>query len=232
MHRSFFLAALGSAACVPTMPSAFVESTEVLDSGRVDLTVAGGAGAVAACCDKASAAAGFGGGEVRARIGVGGRQEVGVTAFGGAGSNPADGVMGGKLAYKIAPVPWLAIVANAGAYDFLGSQVGGGISHTAVFGADLAAILAANLDARGTQLYGGARGSFVIPILSGATGSTEALTVPIGLTYQASEVARLYVEGGLIFSGAQFNDEADPTFSGSGTQLGGYGALGVRFALR
>jgi hypothetical protein len=214
------------------MPSQFAESTETLEPGKVGVTVAGGAGAIAACCKANNGSpVGFGGGEARLRVGVGGKQEVGVSAFGGVGSNnPVDGALGGKLAYKIAPVPWLAVVANAGAYDFMGGGTGG-ISHTAVFGGDLAAILAAKLDSQGNAIYSGARGSFVIPVLDGAHGATETVTVPVGIMLATSERVRVFLEGGLLLGFSQFTDEKDPTSSGDTTTLGGFGTAAIQFIL-
>lgn len=213
------------------MPSQFSESTEVLAPGKIGFTLAGGGSAIAGCCTSNNGSAvGFGGGEARLRVGIGGQQELGVSAFGGVGSNsPVDGAVGGKIAYKLAPVRWFAIVANAGAYDFIGG--GTSLSHTATFGGDIAGILAATLDSKGDQIYSGARLSFAIPVLTNAQSATGSLTVPVGVMLVTSERVRVFLEGGLVGSVATYST-TDGMYSGNATTLGGYGTLGVQFILR
>ncbi len=217
------------------MPTQLAESTEVLDWSKVGVTVAGGGGAVAECCNNSSnnSPGGFGGGEVRVRVGMGHGQEIGVSAFGGAGSsNPINGAFGGKLAYKIAPLPWLAFVANGGAYDYIGWS--NNVSNTAVFGGDLAAIVAGYVDSRGTQIYGGVRGAFAVPVFTGAHGASESLTVPIGVMLKLSDLVRVFFEGGFVASWGQYRSESPPpdNYSADLTLLGGYGTAAVQFVFR
>ena len=224
---------LATSGCVPTMPSQLAEGTEVLAPREVGLTLAGGGGVVGPCCGTSGKATGFGGAEGRLRVGVGAKQEIGVSAFGGVGGdNASSGAIGGKLAYKIAPAPWLAFIANAGSYDYITG--GTGTTHTAVFGGDLAAIVAPYTDSRGTQVYTGARGSFVIPVWSGSHGASEALTVPLGVMLKTGELVRVFLEGGFLAGFGQFRSESPPpdNYSGDVTLVGGYGTAAVQFILR
>jgi len=172
------------------------------------------------------------GGEARLRFGIDGRQEIGVSGFGGgsSGSNSSvDYFVGGKLSYKVAVVRWLAIIAGAGALD---------VSSTAVFGGDLAVVIAPYTDSRGTQLYTGVRGSFGIPVLTqacslcgAAYGSGEGITAPLGVALHTSDNVRVFLEGGMLVG---FNQLHDPQGIGSGdaTTLGGYATVAVQLIIR
>src|SRR5260221_9781710 len=97
----------------PTPPPHLAEGTEVLDPGRVSINVGGGATSFETqCCGAKTAnevAVGF---EGRLRTGLRYNQEVGLSAMLGGGTNVGGGDPpfggGGKLSYKIAPLPWLA----------------------------------------------------------------------------------------------------------------------------
>jgi hypothetical protein len=217
-----------SIGCYSTLPSHFAESTDVLDPGSVGLTVAGGiAGLAEGCCKATATGRLVGGGDVRARIGVGARQEVGASLFAGVGDGSAVPYeLGGEASYKVAPVSWLALVAGGGAMAVVDP------STTAVLGGDLAAIVAPYTDPHGTQIYTGARGSIAAPILKGAHGATEAMTLPLGAAIGTRQPFRYFVEVGAVVAWSQYHDEKDPSISGNGTTLGGYGAAAVAFVLR
>ncbi len=196
----------------------------MLPPHAIGLTLGGGGGIVG--CNQCNAIYAMGG-EARLRAGIGNHQEIGVTAFGGAeGSSSSSSqtssswgyVFGGSISYKVAPAPWLAFVASGGALDQ---------QETAIFGGDLAAIVAPYTDSRGTQLYTGARGSFAIPVLNGAHGATEALTVPLGLSLRSGGDVHVFLEGGLVVGFNQFTDETNPTVTGDATLVGGYASIGV-----
>ena len=225
-RRLVCVAALGltSSACYSTMPPHLAEGTEVLRPGQVNLNVAGGAGygeRVAGGSNDAQFGAGF---EVRSRVGLGAKQEFGVSVMGGMGTSVGGGdppfALGGKLSYKVAPLPWLAFVASGGAMDYA-------VSATAVIGGDLAVIVAPYTAANGNQLYIAAKGSFIVPVLKNATGIDEAIIVPIGLSFRASERVRFYVEAGPI---AGFYQQSNTTTSI--TAVGGYSVVALTFLLR
>ena len=225
-RRLVCVAALGltSSACYSTMPPHLAEGTEVLRPGQVNLNVAGGAGygeRVAGESNDAQFGAGFEGAVPR-----GPRRKAGArrkrhgwmgTSVGG-GDPPF--ALGGKLSYKVAPLPWLAFVASGGAMDYA-------VSATAVIGGDLAVIVAPYTAANGNQLYIAAKGSFIVPVLKNATGIDEAIIVPIGLSFRASERVRFYVEAGPI---AGFYQQSNTTTSI--TAVGGYSVVALTFLLR
>lgn len=226
MERLLIPFVVSTVACVPSMPSALLETTEVLDANRVAITVGGGGAGIA---NTSGGATGFAAGEVRLRVGVGGKQELGLDVFGGAGDSPTAGAAGGRFAYKIGPAPWLAFVATGGAYDLITQGSAGGTTHTAVFGGDLAAIVAPPAPPDQIRVYGGLRGSFAIPVFDGSTSATEALTIPVGVSLPLSESVRFAVEGGFVAAWAEYSA---PTLSANITDVGGYGAVGLRFALQ
>jgi hypothetical protein len=215
---------IASTGCYSTMPPHLGEGTEVLGPGQVNLNVAGGAGygeRVAGGPNDAQFGAGF---EVRSRVGLGAKQELGVSVMGGMGTALGGGdppfALGGKLSYKVAPLPWLAFVASGGAMDYA-------VSATAVIGGDLAVIVAPYTAPNGNQFYIGAKGSFVVPVLKNATGVDEAIIVPIGLSFRASERVRFFVEAGPI---AGFYQQSNATSSITG--IGGYSIVALTFLLR
>jgi hypothetical protein len=209
------------------MPLPLAESTHVLAPGKISLTVAaGGAPIAASCCGSTTTVVEAVGTEVRARIGVGLKQEVGVSVFGGAGTAVGHGdipfAIGGKLSYKIAPLPWLAIVAGGGILDNGSASVAEGAG-------DLAVIVAPYTARNGSQFYVAARGSFAIPVLEGATDVNEALAFPIGFAWQTSKRVRLFVEAGPLFGFAQLSTSDAPGSGQSTSAIGGYGTLAVAF---
>jgi hypothetical protein len=223
--------ALATTGCAATMPAPIAEGTEVLKPHAVGLTLAAaGAGFAGTCGAKATCLSQFGfGGEARVRLGLGGHQEIGASGFGAfvvqqgdtsslAGQAQTRFVGGGELSYKIAPVPWLAIVAGAGALDENGTPVVGG---------DLAVLVAPYTGGQGAQLYTGARGSFGIPIFSGGTATAEGLVVPVGFSFKSGSDVRVFFEGGLAVGFDQYKSTADPKTNQDATYLGGYGAAGV-----
>jgi hypothetical protein len=204
------------------------ESTEVLRRGQIGLTGAGGLGAMATDVGKnTSSGEVAGAGEVRVRVGIGGRQEVGLTGFGGVGSTSGSNSsvpyeIGGKLSYKVAPSRWFAFVTSGGAFDE---------SQIAAFGGDLAAIVAPYADRAGDQFYTGAKGSVAVPVMQNARGVTEALTLPIGYAFRSSDDVRVFLEGGAVVGFAQLYDANQPLTTGGTTALGGYGVVAVRVLL-
>jgi hypothetical protein len=227
---------LATTGCLATVPAPIAEGTEVLKPHATGLTLAAaGAGFAGMCNAKQTCLSQFGvGGEARVRIGLRGNQEIGASGFAAfvvqqgdtsslAGQAETRFVGGGELSYKIAPVPWFAIVAGAGALDEGG---------TPVIGGDLALLVAPYTSGQGTQVYTGARGSFGIPIFSGGTGTAESLVVPVGLSLKSGSDVRVFFEGGLAIGFDQYKSSIDPKTSQDATYLGGYGAIGVLLMVR
>lgn len=221
--------ALLTSACYPTLPPQLAESTEVLAPKKVSLTfVGGGAGLADGCCGKSTSSQAVGGLETRIRVGIGNKQEIGASFFGGIGTPVGGGdipfAAGGKLSYKVAPVSWLAFVANGGVLDVSAAS-------TAVFGADLAAIVAPYTAADGSQLYVAARGGFAIPVVQGAHDINESIAFPIGVSLHTSDRVRLFFEGGPVMGFAQLqNDTGGP--GTSSTMVGAYGVVAVSYLFR
>ena len=163
------------------------------------------------------------------RVGVGAKQEIGIAGAlalgnGNAGSEPA-GTAAAILSYKVAPVSWLAIIADAGVQDI-------GISASVVgFGGDIAVIVAPYIARDGSQLYTGARGGFSIPILGGqnAHAIDESLTVPVGYAIQLSKRTRFLLEAGFVLGFTQLTHELTPPVTDSYASYGGYGLLGFHY---
>jgi len=213
--------------CYPTLPPHLGEGTEVLGPGRVNLAVAGGAGSFEGKDATGAYVNQFAAGiEARVRTGVGANSEVGASFIGGMGTNVGGGdppfALGGKLSYKWGPLPWLAIVVDAGAMDFA-------VASVALFSGDLAVITAPYTWANGMQFYVGAKGAFSVPVLSNATNVNEAIIVPIGLRIPTSEKVRFFVEAGPI---AGFAQQSSSGGSSSTNSFGGYGTLSLTFLLR
>jgi hypothetical protein len=218
--------AFALSACYPTLPPVFAEGTEVLPAGKVGLTLlgAGAGGATAQPNNLATLTTAGGGLEARVRIGLGLKQEIGVTGSAMVGtSNGGDPpfAAGASLAYKVAPVQWLALIANAGVLDTNAASV-------VVFGGDLGAVVAPYTAKDGSQLYTGLRGSFSIPVLTNqnAHAVNEALTVPIGYKFELGEHNRLFLEGGLLLGFTQLTHELTIPVTDSYTSYGGYGLVG------
>ncbi len=210
------------------MPLPLAESTTTLRPREVSLTVAGGGAVVGATCCQNVTVGEVGGTEVRARVGIGAHQEIGASVFLGVGTTVGHGdvpfALGGKISYKIAPVPWLAIVAGAGGMDYSASSV-------ALGAGDLAVIVAPYTARNGSQFYVAARGSFAIPVLEGATDVNEALAFPVGFAWQTSRRVRLFVEAGPLAGFAQLWTTNAPGPPQTTSTLGGYGTLAVAFLL-
>ncbi len=226
---------LANAGCFATVPAPFAEGTEVLKPHATGVTLVAAGGGVGGFCGagtQSCPAQGGAGGEVRIRLGLRGNQELGVSGYGAFVATQGNAssltqspattfIGGGEVSYKVAPVPWLAFVGGAGALDEGG---------TAVVGGNLAAIVAPYTSEHGTELYTGARGSFAIPVLSGAKGATESVIVPVGLSFKSGSDVRIFLESGLAVGFNQYrNDNGVETDS---TYVGGYGALGVMVMIR
>lgn len=230
MKRATVTLLLLSAGCYPTLPPFVGESTEVLEPKKMGIRVMGG-GAMfdTNCCKDGSTAQGMGGLEARFRIGVGAKQEVGATFFGGMGSMIGGGdppfVVGGKGTWKMAPVPWLAVIANGGAQSV-------GTAAVATFGGDVAVIAAPYMAANGTQIYTGLKSGIAVPVLNNATATSEAFTLPIGFSLATSERVRLLFETGGVLGLSQTHTGG----SGGGTQsaasVGGYGLVAFGYNFR
>jgi hypothetical protein len=217
-------AALLATGCYPTLPPHLAEGTEVNEAKQVGLTIAGGgAGFDVNCCGQGSATQAMAGLEARVRVGVGARQEVGASLFGGAGTTIGNGeppiVVGGKASYKVAPSRWVALIASAGGLS-------AGVSAVAIFGGDLAVVVAPYTAPSGLQVYTGAKGSFSVPILQNAKATNEAFTFPIGLVIPVSDRTRLIGETGFVLGLGQQ--------SGGQTAMspGGYGLFAYAHSFR
>jgi hypothetical protein len=213
------------ASCVPTLPSHFAEGTEILEPKSVGITAAGGLAAAGGdCCREGYMG---GGGELRMRVGIGARSEIG-GSFLGASHGKYDPqasipyLVGGKISYKIAPVRWLALVGGAGAAAY---------ASTPMFGGDLAVIVAPYIAANGTQIYTGARGAFAIPKYdSQSHGLSESITIPLGVSIHTSDKVRVLLEAGFFGGGGQLWDEAKNTRYDT-EAVGAYGVVGAHFTL-
>jgi hypothetical protein len=222
------VAALSIAAtgCFATVPAPFAEGTEVLKPHATGVALVAAGGGVGGICKAPATCAGQGGvgGELRIRLGLRGNQEIGVSGYGAfvASSNNTF-IGGGEISYKIAPVPWLAFVAGAGGMDE---------NDYAIFGGNLAAIIAPYTSEHGSQLYTGARGSFGIPLMKNATGATESVIVPVGFSFKSGGDVRVFLEGGLAVAFNQYHDELNSLASQESTFVGGYGAVGILLTVR
>jgi hypothetical protein len=227
---ALLLLSVPTAGCYPTLPPFVGESTEVLQPKQMGVRVMGGGAMFATnCCKDGSTAQPMGGLETRFRIGVGAKQEVGASFFGGIGGAVGGGdppfVIGGKGTWKIAPVQWLAVIANGG-----GQVVG--VAAVATFGGDLAVIAAPYTSSGGTQLYTGVKGGLAIPVLNNATATSEAFTIPIGLSLATSERVRLLFESGGVLGLSQTHTGGASGGTQSATSPGGYGLVAFSFNFR
>jgi len=230
------VAALSIAAtgCFATIPAPFGEGTEVLKPHATGITLLAAGGGAGGLCNAAQSCPGQGGagGELRIRLGLRGNQEIGVSGYGAFLGRTADAsgatppttfIGGGEVSYKIAPVPWFALVGGAGAADQGGNFVVGG---------NLAAIIAPYTSEHGTELYTGARGSFGIPVINGAKSATESVIVPVGFSFKSGGDVRVILESGLAVGFNQYASDTPPQTSQSATYVGGYGAVGVLVTIR
>ena len=224
------LGAFALSGCYPTLPTPFAEGTEVLGAGKVGLTVVGAGGYAQTNQPGTQPTLGTGGGglEARVRVGVGAKQEVGASFIaaigtGSAGSDPPFNV-GGLVTYKIAPVEWFALVADAGVLSVNAASI-------VTWSGDLAAIFAPYTAKDGSQVYTGARGGFAVPMLTNqnAHAVSEAVTVPLGYALQLSEKTRLMFEAGFVLGFTQLTHEFTPAVTDNYTSYGGYGLFGFRY---
>lgn len=223
------VAFLASAGCYPTLPPYLAESTEVLAPKKVGLTFVGaGAGSDTNCCGKGSAVQGMTGIEARVRIGMGAKQELGASFFGGIGTavtGDPPWAVGGKGTYKIAPLPWFAIVANGGAMTFM-------VSSIAVLGGDLAVIVAPYTAPNGTQLYTGLKGGFSVPVLQNVQATSESFTLPVGVSIHTSDRVRLIFESGFVIGLSQTHSGSMPGATQDAASPGGYGLFAFAYNFR
>ena len=216
--------------CYPTLHTPFAEGTEVLEAGKVGLTVVGGGGYAQTNQPgtQPTLGTGFGGLEARVRVGVGAKQELGASFLAAVGSAQSGGDppfdVGGAITYKIAPVQWFALVADAGVLDVNAASI-------VTWSGDVAAIFAPYTAKDGSQLYTGARGGFAISMLTNqnAHAVSEAVTVPVGYALQLSERSRLMFEGGFVLGFTQLTHELTPAVTDNYTSYGGYGVVGFRY---
>jgi hypothetical protein len=217
------LAALAGTACAPSLPP-FVsaETADALPARRV--TLAAGGGVTVLTTDVRTAGLCCGGGELRARIGLGSRQEVSFTT----GAATTDGVwtLSSRAGYKRALAPWLAVTAGV---DLLVHDYGRAV---AAPGGDLGAIVSVPPGRLGrVQPYGGLHLGVDVPALAdpfSGPGVVGVLAAPAGIAVHTSPGTRLYVEGGLVAIHVTYR---------AGTELesyplfGGYGALAMEVQL-
>jgi hypothetical protein len=213
--------ALAGPGCAPSLPPFLsAETADVLPAKHVALAAGGGltvltmdVRTVGLCC---------GGEELRARIGIGSRQELSVTSA----AATTDGVwaLSSRLGWKAELAPWLA--ASAG-----GDLVIHNFSHRAVAvpGGDLGAVVSAPPFGRfpRTQPYGGARLGLYIPALAdpfSGPGVVGTLSVPAGFAIHLTAATRLYVEGGFVAIHTWYR--ASPEVE-SYPLYGGYGAVAL-----
>lgn len=233
--------AAGCAPMSPLIPLHLTETTQVLEARKISFNAIAGVGVMAQ--------EGWGpGGALRLRVGVGAKQEVGIegatiyadTGEPKGGSPPWIGktsTYGAKLSWKYAPLPWLAVLAGAGASV---------ASTGAAAGGDLALVLSTDHALRGwLRPYGAVRGSFALPIgrdLDDRGGATAALILPGGLSFQVNRWVSLFLEfGGIVAWSSIGADPAryeEPAASASARRYfeparhgGCYGAFGATFLL-
>jgi hypothetical protein len=222
---ALFGAALFAAGCTPLVPFHLAETAESLPPRQVSL---GGAAAVGSARHGDNAV----GGALRARVGVGHRQEVGVETAAAATLNPNPAwTFGGKLAWKISPRDWLAFVAGAN----VSVQQGWAVA----MGPDAAVILSsAPLTVVGrARVYGGLRLGVMFPSVHDVyadNGLTAVAVAPVGLAVEIGRSTRVFVEGG--FAGASSFNHATP-FTYRPTEVyahrfyGGYAVLAFSVSL-
>jgi hypothetical protein len=218
-------------ACSPMaapIPFHFAETAETLKAGQVSLTLAGGGGS--AGLDGAG-----GGGAGRVRIGIDGRNEIGMEASmlavdAGGNTSQSQPWLGtnvayaGKLSWKLGLKDWVAIIVGLG-----GSQSPAGPA----VGADAAVLFSTR--GRIARYFGGLRGTFAGPIgrpFYDNGGPAGGFTVGNGVAFLPSSTIRLFLEGGFAIL---YSHGYDRTSGSSERTLetslhaGFYLALGVAF---
>lgn len=206
------------AGCTPGLPFLLAETADVLPKKQVAVDLGAGGGGFRGgsnCC---------GGGTARLRIGVGGKQELGVD-FHVVGSGP---YLGGKLVWKIETARWLGVIFGAGAAGDKGGSFAGG-------GADLALVLSSRPFAGRLRIYGGARGGVLVPFhrdIYDGGGPTGWISLPVGLAIYASEPVQLFAEGAFLGAWAHNHLTADDQSQIARADFyGGYAALAIRIRL-
>jgi hypothetical protein len=192
------------AACTVPPPFHTLETAATLERKQVAVTLGGGGGTgedLKRCC---------GGAAGRVRVGIGGRQEVGVDAT---TLIAAEGIGAGlKLAYKIAPWERLAFTAGAGA--FFAENVNS-------YGADLGAIVSGR-DGPGFVPYTAVR----VSAATAAGNPSETLTVPIGVSKKLDGNWRAMIELGGVGALSQLKRNDMPTTEAT---VGFYGGLAFTY---
>lgn len=234
---------LGCAPLSPAVPFHLMETSEVLAARKVSLGFTAGAGGLAQ--------EGWGtGATLRARVGTGARQEVGLeggvlyaTTGGRRGTGPPwageSNAYGLRLSWKLAPLPWLATLVGLGASS---AATGAALSP------DLGLVVSPGRPLlERLRPFGGARAFFAFPVarardLTG--GVTAALVLPVGLSYQPARSLRLLLEAGGLVAWSSLGAVADPAPTqqpppaaayqrayAPSAHGGYYGAVGVVFVL-
>jgi hypothetical protein len=207
------------AACTIPPRVATLETADTLGAGEHAVEVGGGAGAW-------QSSDSIGGGTARVRVGVGGRQELGVDAdVLWSGSTV---VGGAALAYKRALAAGFAFVAGAG-------MTAGNDAQSTCAGGDLGAIASTAPGPGRVQLYGGVRLAAAMRVRGdrhAGGGISQGAFVPVGLVWPWRPGWRVIVEGGAVgtLSEAYSGYPGDTTVRTT-HRVGGYGALalGVSF---
>jgi hypothetical protein len=246
------LLALGSlvislaAGCTPflqTPPAYVAETAHVLPAGQVNVT-----GAVGGGVDPVASGHG-GGGAARARVGIGGGQEIGVegsalytdqTVYHGWGDPTTDAqtaTLAAKLSWKHALHPGFALVAGAGMTR--ATRTGGDTSADyyqgrAVAG-DLALIGSGDpLGSIGIVPYGAMRFGLSVPLANGEMSSSDLVgsaTLTLGGALPIGRNVRAFLEAGpnwaLIPSGSSLSESVFV----SGMTMAFYGLAGVGVTL-
>jgi len=236
-RSALFLTVAGIAGgCAPfsaTPPFHFAETATILKPGEVGVTAAGGVGGLGL------GAHGVGLG-LRARIGVGGEQEVGVE---GTVIHVEDGDMptaqmpwqgesdafAGKLSWKIAMARWIAFVLGfGGSHSATGDAVGGDVS-----------LIASIPEPWGPfRPFLGVRTGLAVPVgrdTNEAGGFTQGVTVGLGTTLAVAENVDLVGEGGLLgaWSHGYHSTSADTSrMTETKSEGGAYLLLGIGLRFR
>lgn len=229
----------------PLVPFHMTETTEVLGRGKFSFNATAGGGGLSGEGSGSGVA-------LRVRAGVGARQEIGIEGgvvyistgpvyippnnvqrapWSGGGS-----ALGAKVTWKMAPLPWLAVIAGAG-----GSSSDTG----AAAGGDLALLVSPGSPLSGMwRPYLGVRGLFAIPVgrdIDVAGGPTAGMVVPLGLALHANRWIRVFFEAGPIVAFSNLGTAPEragqpesnpyPGVYAAGTHAGGYGVIGVTLLL-
>lgn len=234
----FFGALTGCAPLSRMPPAYFAETAPALGRGQVAVTAVGGAGV-----DNSNG--GGAGGGARVRVGIGGKQEMRVEGsaiklwqsiyrgFYEHAGQVRSSSFSGKLSWKIAPNPHLAVIVGAGA-----AYAAHGTGYTVRPGGDAAyfrgAAVSPDIALLGTfgredriAGYGGIHLGLSIPVydpLGTSGGVGGALTWTMGVAVRLSPWARLYAEAGPNIT---FTRKSSPTSSGDVPGSGLYGGVGL-----